>query len=97
MARVAEDEVADIDVDVDRLAGEVAPAHLPTTAASAPDQTCDQIEMIDGRPRDVYDRFTKSQKRRMTAIVSFSALLSRESPPPTGFLLGRAGARERRG
>lgn len=43
----------------------------------------DQVgdEMIDGRPRDVYDRFTRSQKTRMTAIVSFSALLSRELYP----------------
>ena len=36
-------------------------------------------EMIHGRPRDVYDKFTPAQKIRMTAIVSFSALLSRES------------------
>jgi hypothetical protein len=35
------------------------------------------VETIDGRPKDEYDRFTKSQKKRMTAIVSFSALLSR--------------------
>lgn len=38
--------------------------------------------MIDGRPRDVYDRFTRAQKVRMTAIVSFSALLSREPHLP---------------
>jgi len=38
------------------------------------------VEMIDGRPKDEFDRFTQSQKRRMTAIVSFSALLSRTSP-----------------
>jgi hypothetical protein len=35
--------------------------------------------MIDGRPKDEYDRFTPSQKKRMTAIVSFSALISRQS------------------
>jgi hypothetical protein len=35
------------------------------------------VEMIDGRPKDEFDRFTQSQKKRMTAIVSFSALLSR--------------------
>jgi hypothetical protein len=38
------------------------------------------VEMIDGRPKDEFDRFTQSQKKRMTAIVSFSALLSRMSP-----------------
>jgi len=38
------------------------------------------VEMIDGRPKDEFDRFTQSQKRRMTAIVSFSALLSRQLP-----------------
>lgn len=41
----------------------------------------DEEGMIDGRPRDVYDRFTRAQKVRMTAIVSFSALLSRRSLP----------------
>jgi hypothetical protein len=38
------------------------------------------VEMIDGRPKDEFDRFSQSQKKRMTAIVSFSALLSRMSP-----------------
>ena len=38
------------------------------------------VEMIDGHPKDEFDRFTQSQKRRMTAIVSFSALLSRQLP-----------------
>jgi hypothetical protein len=39
----------------------------------------EKVDMINGRPRDVYDRFTPAQKVRMTAIVSFSALLSRKS------------------
>ena len=45
------------------------------------------VEMIDGRPKDEFDRFTQSQKKRMTAIVSFSALLSRTSPTQ---VIGRA-------
>jgi hypothetical protein len=45
------------------------------------------VEMIDGRPKDEFDRFTQSQKKRMTAIVSFSALLSRMSPTQ---VIGRA-------
>ncbi|WVQ86011.1 hypothetical protein IAT38_008179 [Cryptococcus sp. DSM 104549] len=35
-----------------------------------------EVEMIDGRPRDVYDRFTKNQKRRIVAIISFSAFIA---------------------
>jgi hypothetical protein len=55
----------------------------PTSKRSSTDKPQDgsltDVEMIDGRPRDEFDRFTRSQKRRMTAIVSFSALLSRKS------------------
>lgn len=36
------------------------------------------VEMVDGRPKDVYDRFTKAQKTRIVAIVSYSAFISRE-------------------
>jgi hypothetical protein len=53
-------------------------AKRPSTETSRENQSTD-AEMIDGRPKDEFDRFTKSQKRRMTAIVSFSALLSRRS------------------
>ncbi|WWC72432.1 uncharacterized protein I206_106394 [Kwoniella pini CBS 10737] len=35
-----------------------------------------EIELIDGRPKDVYDRFTKSQKNRILAIVSYSAIIA---------------------
>nr|XP_019051257.1 dityrosine transporter [Kwoniella bestiolae CBS 10118]OCF30187.1 dityrosine transporter [Kwoniella bestiolae CBS 10118] len=35
-----------------------------------------KMEMIDGRPRDIYDRFTKSQKRRILGIVSYSAIIA---------------------
>jgi hypothetical protein len=41
----------------------------------------DAVEMIDGRPKDIYDRFTKSQKNRIVAIVSYSAFLSRKLLP----------------
>lgn len=37
------------------------------------------VEMIDGRPRDIYDRFTKRQKTMITCIVSYSAFIARES------------------
>jgi len=53
-------------------------AKRPSTETSGEKQPTD-VEMIDGRPKDEFDRFTQSQKRRMTAIVSFSALLSRTS------------------
>lgn len=36
----------------------------------------EKVEMIDGRPRDIYDRTPKSQKNRTVAIVSYSAFLS---------------------
>lgn len=39
----------------------------------------EKVEMIDGRPRDIYDRTPKSQKNRTVAIVSYSAF-SRTSP-----------------
>lgn len=35
------------------------------------------VETVDGRPKDVYDRFTKAQKTRIVAIVSYSAFISR--------------------
>ncbi|WRT70535.1 uncharacterized protein IL334_007533 [Kwoniella shivajii] len=34
------------------------------------------IEMIDGRPRDIYDRYTKSQRNRILFIVSYSAIIA---------------------
>ncbi|WWC92114.1 uncharacterized protein L201_007068 [Kwoniella dendrophila CBS 6074] len=34
------------------------------------------VEMIDGRPKDIYDRFTKAQKLRILGIVSFSAIIA---------------------
>ena len=37
------------------------------------------LETIDGRPRDVYDKFTKRQKNLIVAIVSYSAFLARMS------------------
>lgn len=54
-------------------------AKRQSTETSREKQSTD-VEMIDGRPKDEFDRFTQSQKKRMTAIVSFSALLSRTSP-----------------
>ncbi|WWD08489.1 hypothetical protein V865_006601 [Kwoniella europaea PYCC6329] len=36
----------------------------------------EEIEMIDGRPKDIYDRFTKSQKNRILFIVSYSAIIA---------------------
>jgi hypothetical protein len=59
-------------------------SHLPTPISSTEGDTDGdsrslEVEMIDGRPKDEYDRFTPSQKKRMTAIVSFSALISRQS------------------
>jgi hypothetical protein len=35
-------------------------------------------DMIDGRPRDVYDRFSPGRKKVIMAIVSYSAFISRE-------------------
>ncbi|WVQ95702.1 hypothetical protein IAU59_002801 [Kwoniella sp. CBS 9459] len=35
-----------------------------------------EVEMIDGRPRDIYDRFTKAQKLRILLIVSYSAIIA---------------------
>lgn len=37
-----------------------------------------ESKTIDGRPRDVYDKFSKSRKYLIVAIVSYSAFLSRE-------------------
>ncbi|ODN82784.1 hypothetical protein L202_01060 [Cryptococcus amylolentus CBS 6039] len=34
-----------------------------------------EVEMIDGRPKDVYDRFTKRQKYMIVAIISYSAFI----------------------
>lgn len=36
-------------------------------------------DMIDGRPKDVYDRFSPGRKKVIMAIVSYSAFISRES------------------
>ncbi|WVF68151.1 hypothetical protein IAT40_002914 [Kwoniella sp. CBS 6097] len=35
-----------------------------------------EVDMIDGRPRDIYDRFTKAQKLRILLIVSYSAIIA---------------------
>jgi hypothetical protein len=35
-----------------------------------------QVEMIDGRPKDIFDRFTKSEKNQIVAVVSYSAFIS---------------------
>ncbi|KAK8850375.1 hypothetical protein IAR55_004293 [Kwoniella newhampshirensis] len=40
------------------------------------EEQVNEVEMIDGRPRDIYDRFTKSQKRRILAVVAFSAFIA---------------------
>jgi hypothetical protein len=57
----------------------IAPVDGVSPAAGTEDSGKEEVEMIDGRPRDTYDRFTKSQKRRIVAIVSYSAFLSRMS------------------
>lgn len=44
------------------------------------------LEPIDGRAKDVYDKFTKRQKNLIVAIVSYSAFLARMSSPPQPFL-----------
>ncbi|WWC65403.1 uncharacterized protein I303_108021 [Kwoniella dejecticola CBS 10117] len=36
----------------------------------------EEVEMIDGRPKDIYDRFSPSQKRLILAIVSYSAIIA---------------------
>ncbi|OWZ59705.1 dityrosine transporter [Cryptococcus neoformans c45] len=35
-----------------------------------------EVEMIDGRPKDVYDRFSKRQKNVIVAIISYSAFIA---------------------
>lgn len=37
-----------------------------------------EVEMIDGRPKDVYDRFSKRQKNVIVAIISYSAFIARK-------------------
>lgn len=37
-----------------------------------------EVEMIDGRPKDIYDRFSKRQKIVIVAIISYSAFIARE-------------------
>ncbi len=37
-----------------------------------------EVEMTDGRPRDIYDKYTKREKELIVAIVSFSAFLARK-------------------
>lgn len=40
-----------------------------------------EVEMIDGRPKDVYDRFSKRQKNVIVAIISYSAFIARKFHP----------------
>lgn len=82
-------EVADVhpptprSVDTNPIAGDRNISHEKREGNDkGSDKETERVEMIDGRPRDVYDRFTPAQKVRMTAIVSFSALLSRKSLIP---------------
>ncbi|XAO22220.1 hypothetical protein I312_100988 [Cryptococcus bacillisporus CA1280] len=35
-----------------------------------------EVEMIDGRPKDIYDRFSKRQKIAIVAIISYSAFIA---------------------
>jgi hypothetical protein len=56
----------DLDVDMDEKSPPV-------------EERREKVEMIDGRPKDIYDRFTPGQKRRITAIVSYSSLIARMS------------------
>ncbi|OCF33611.1 dityrosine transporter [Kwoniella heveanensis BCC8398] len=35
-----------------------------------------EVEMIDGRPRDIYDRFTRAKKVRILLIVAYSAIIA---------------------
>lgn len=37
-----------------------------------------EVEMIDSRPKDIYDRFSKRQKIVIVAIISYSAFIARE-------------------
>lgn len=37
-----------------------------------------EVEMIDGRPKDIYDRFSKRQKIAIVAIISYSAFIARK-------------------
>lgn len=37
-----------------------------------------EVEMIDGRPKDIYDRFSKRQKIVIVAIISYSAFIARK-------------------
>jgi hypothetical protein len=42
-----------------------------------------ELESVKNAPAsDIYDKYTKKQKSRITAIVSFASLLARESPAP---------------
>ncbi len=80
---------ATLTVDIPPPCKEEAVVPAPISADNAVDKGYDEkdthdegkpsaVEMIDGRPRDIYDRFTKSQKNRIVAIVSYSAFLSRK-------------------
>lgn len=73
------DNDADGHKTADPSTSSTRPAARRKSTEASHDKSSTGVEMIDGRPRDEFDRFTKSQKRRMTAIVSFSALLSRMS------------------
>lgn len=35
-----------------------------------------EVETIDGRPKDVYDRFSKRQKNVIVAVISYSAFIA---------------------
>lgn len=37
-----------------------------------------EVETIDGRPKDVYDRFSKRQKNVIVAVISYSAFIARK-------------------
>jgi len=81
--RISSNEASVHDWEDGRNAGtSIPPTGLAANRQSAEttrEKQSTDVEMIDGRPRDEFDRFTQSQKKRMTAIVSFSALLSRMS------------------
>lgn len=47
-------------------------------AAEATVSTSGTNDMVDGRVKDVYDRFSAREKNKIVAIVSYSALLSRK-------------------
>lgn len=82
--RISSNEASVHDREDDRNAGtSIPPTGLAAkrhSAETSREKQSTDVEMIDGRPKDEFDRFTQSQKKRMTAIVSFSALLSRMSP-----------------